>query len=412
MPKDILMPALAAGMEEGHLVRWLKKEGEPVKRGDLLAEIETEKAVMEMEAEADGRLGPILVGGGSHGVAVGTLLASILTEGEVAPALAEHAPSLAALVRVRKVVASPLARRVADDYGVDLSALSGSGPGGRIVRVDVERARAAAPSTALPPRPTAPAATAHLAHGWLREGKGRPLVLVHGFGSDLNGWRPFLAGADFGRPVLGIDLPGHGGSAGHGATRFEDIVQAVGDTLESLDLPGIDVLAHSLGAAVSVALAGEGRLDMRSLFLLSPAGLGPEINGAFVNGLARARSAESLAPWLGETVADPAIISPAFLQASAAARADGSLGHAQQRLAAFLFPDGTQAFGVRAALAQLSIPVAIVFGADDQVIPTRHARSIPGMVALHLFPGVGHMPHLEIRDAVWRLLARHLRSAA
>ena len=72
MPKEILMPALAAGMEEGHLVRWLKKEGEAVKRGDLLAEIETDKAVMEMEAEDEGRLGPILIADGSRGVAVGT----------------------------------------------------------------------------------------------------------------------------------------------------------------------------------------------------------------------------------------------------------------------------------------------------------------------------------------------------
>lgn len=85
MPKEILMPALAAGMEEGHLVRWLKKEGERVKPGDLLAEIETDKAVMEMEADGEGRLGPILVGDGSRGVAVGTLIASILAEGEVAP---------------------------------------------------------------------------------------------------------------------------------------------------------------------------------------------------------------------------------------------------------------------------------------------------------------------------------------
>ncbi|MFG1348860.1 acetoin dehydrogenase dihydrolipoyllysine-residue acetyltransferase subunit [Xanthobacter autotrophicus] len=468
MPKEILMPALAAGMEEGHLVRWLKREGEAVKRGDLLAEIETDKAVMEMEAEDEGRLGPILVGDGSRGVAVGTLIASILADGETAPerpepvaaapavavpvvaavaasptlvpsapvpstpvpstpapvaaaapaqSLAARAPSIAALVAARKVVASPLARRLADDFGVDLSALTGSGPKGRIVRIDVERARH---QPAAPAAPRLAASAPHLAagagqgglnHAWLRQGEGRPLVLVHGFGSELNGWRPFLAGAAVSRPVLGIDLPGHGGSAGHGAARFEALVAAVGETLERLGLSDLDLVAHSLGAAVAVALAAEGYPDVRSLFLLAPAGLGPDINGAFVSGLARARTVESLAPWMGELVADPAVLTPAFVRAAAAARADEALVAAQLRLAAALFPDGTQAFSVRAELEQLRIPVTVVAGTEDKIIPPFHMRRLPGMVGLHLFPGVGHMPQLEIRDAVWRLLERHLRAA-
>ncbi|MFG1374975.1 acetoin dehydrogenase dihydrolipoyllysine-residue acetyltransferase subunit [Xanthobacter oligotrophicus] len=457
MPKEILMPALAAGMEEGHLVRWLKKEGEAVKRGDLLAEIETDKAVMEMEAEGEGRLGPILIGDGSRGVAVGTLIASILAEGETAPvrvasvaaapavtavaaaaavavpaspvpapsapapvapapSLAARAPSIAALVAARKVVASPLARRLADDFGVDLSAVSGSGPKGRIVRIDVEKARhkvaPAAPRIATAaPRLGSGSGQGGLNHAWLRQGEGRPLVLVHGFGSELNGWRPFLAGAAVSRPVLGIDLPGHGGSAGHGAARFEALVAAVGETLQGLGLFDLDLVAHSLGAAVAVALAAEGYPDVRSLFLLAPAGLGPDINGAFVSGLARARTAESLAPWLSELVADPAVLTPAFMRASAAARADDALVAAQQRLAAALFPDGTQAFSVRSELEQLRIPVTVVAGTEDKIIPPGHVRRLPGMVGLHLFPGVGHMPQLEIRDEVWRLLERHLRAA-
>ncbi|MFS8035466.1 acetoin dehydrogenase dihydrolipoyllysine-residue acetyltransferase subunit [Xanthobacter sp. AM11] len=463
MPKEILMPALAAGMEEGHLVRWLKKEGAPVKAGDLLAEIETDKAVMEMEAEADGRLGPILVGDGTRAVAVGTLIASILAEGEAAPEPAAApaaamatlapaapaappqpapvrpaaapvaapsrpvptapfpplppspalAPSIAALVTARKVVASPLARRLADDYGLDLSRLSGSGPRGRIVRLDVERARdaSARPAPVPQPRRSGAAAPGLLHHAWLRQGEGRPVVLLHGFGSDLNGWRPFLAGGSPARPLLGLDLPGHGGSAAVAAAGFDALVEAVAGTLEGLGLLDVDVVAHSLGAAVAVALAAEGHIGVRSLFLLSPAGLGPDINGAFVGGLARARTAQSLAPWMGELVADPAVLTPAFLRAAAAARADDTLIDAQQRLAAVLFPDGTQAFGVRGRLEQLAVPVTIVFGQDDRIIPWSHTRRVPGEVALHLFPGVGHLPQLEVRDAVWRLLDRHLRTA-
>lgn len=440
MPRDILMPALAAGMEEGHLVRWLKREGEAVRRGDLLAEVETDKAVMEMEAEADGRLGPVLIGDNTRGVAVGTPIGVILAEGEAAPARpapkpapaapaptpapvavpsetipalpmarpAPASPSPAMLVAARKVAASPLARRLADAYGMDLAKLAGSGPRGRIVRIDLERARQAAPFSA----PNVSTARAVLNHAWLRKGEGRPLVFVHGFGSELNGWRPLIAGATLTRPMLGIDLPGHGGSAAHEAASFEEVVAAAGETIEELGLNDFDLVAHSLGAAVSIALAAEGRHDARSLFLLAPAGLGPDINGAFVSGFVRARSVESLAPWMAELVSDAAALTPAFIKASAAARGDDTLVAAQQRLAERLFPDGTQAFSVRAALEAITVPVSIVFGHEDRIIPSAHARRAPGAVALHFFSGVGHMPQLEVRDAVWRLLHRHLRAAA
>lgn len=455
MPKDIIMPALSAGMEDGHLVRWLKREGDLVRRGDMLAEIETDKAVMEMEAEADGRLGPLLVTDGARQVAVGTVIGSLLAPGEVAAPSAPSAPrpqvaaqpqpvpppvspaapvpvpvraphlgpvmpasgstqSLDALIAARKVAASPLAARLARAYGLDLARVSGSGPKGRIVRLDVERARSLAPdpiAVHAPSRAGTPS-SCMLHHAWLRQGEGRPLVLVHGFGSDLNGWRPFLQGAQLARPVLGLDLPGHGGSVSHPGCSFADLVEAVDQTLEALGLGAFDLVAHSLGAAVSARLAGEGRHDVRSLFLLAPAGLGPEVNAGFVSGFARARSVESLQPWMAELVADPARLTPAFVKASAAARADDALVAAQQRLAGRLFPDGVQAFGVRDALESLQIPATVLFGELDRIIPPHQARRLPGLVALHLFAGVGHMPQLEIRESVWRVLHRHLRAAS
>ncbi len=90
MASEILMPSLAAGMEQATLVRWLKQEGEPVRQGEVIAEIETDKAVMEMEAQADGRLGRILVPAGSEEVRVGTPIAILLGAGEDASGLASH----------------------------------------------------------------------------------------------------------------------------------------------------------------------------------------------------------------------------------------------------------------------------------------------------------------------------------
>jgi pyruvate dehydrogenase E2 component (dihydrolipoamide acetyltransferase) len=196
MPIEILMPALSPTMTEGTLARWLKKEGEEVRAGDVLAEIETDKATMEVEAVDEGRLGRILVGDGTEGVAVNTPIALLLEEGEDASALdgggkgaaaplaqpqdagkdeavapkagpaagpvAAPSPATAPAMPARdggRIFASPLARRMAAQAGIDLAALSGSGPNGRIVKADVDAAVAAGKTGA--PRPAAaPAAKA------------------------------------------------------------------------------------------------------------------------------------------------------------------------------------------------------------------------------------------------------------
>ena len=168
MPTEILMPALSPTMEEGTLAKWLVKEGDSVASGDLLAEIETDKATMEFEAVDEGVIGKILVAEGTEAVKVNTAIAVLLADGEsaddigaVAPAAADipapaaekgmsgpaEAPAPAAPAAPVKdgnrIFASPLARRIAADKGLDLANLAGSGPRGRIVKADVENATAA-----------------------------------------------------------------------------------------------------------------------------------------------------------------------------------------------------------------------------------------------------------------------------
>ena len=188
MPTEILMPALSPTMEEGTLAKWLVKEGDEVSSGDLLAEIETDKATMEFEAVDDGVIGKILVAEGSEGVKVNTPIAVLLEEGESAedigkpaapapaaeaapapakaeaPAAAPAAPAPAAPETAggERVFASPLARRIAAEKGIDLSQVQGSGPRGRIVKADLEGVSAApkpaaAPAAALAAAPAAPA---------------------------------------------------------------------------------------------------------------------------------------------------------------------------------------------------------------------------------------------------------------
>ena len=186
MATNILMPALSPTMTEGTLARWLKKEGEAVKSGDVIAEIETDKATMEVEAVDEGVLGRILVADGTQGVKVNAPIAILVAKGEAlpaapapaaaaptpAPAEAAAAPAAATPTAVapgnghdgsaERQFVSPLARRMAQQAGLDLSGLSGSGPHGRIVKADIEAALHAppAPAPAAAPMAAAPAPAA------------------------------------------------------------------------------------------------------------------------------------------------------------------------------------------------------------------------------------------------------------
>ena len=175
MPTQILMPALSPTMTEGTLARWLKGEGDAVEPGDIVAEVETDKATMEIEAVDEGVLGRILVPEGTEGVEINTPIAVLVGEGEstvdiaeapsAGPVVAPAAPAAApagngaqpAPKAGDRIFASPLARRMAAQAGLDLAALSGSGPRGRIVKRDIEAALAKAPAAPDAPAQAPPA---------------------------------------------------------------------------------------------------------------------------------------------------------------------------------------------------------------------------------------------------------------
>ena len=203
MPINITMPALSPTMEEGNLAKWLVKEGDTVKAGDVIAEIETDKATMEVEAVDEGTVAKIVVPAGTEGVKVNALIAVLAAEGEDASAAAkaggdaapakaeapkeaskpeaakaeppkaeapksappaapatkaEAAPAVNGHAAGERTFASPLARRVAKDAGIDVSAVTGSGPHGRVVKADVEAAIASGGAKAAPAAKSAPGA--------------------------------------------------------------------------------------------------------------------------------------------------------------------------------------------------------------------------------------------------------------
>ncbi len=172
MPTEILMPALSPTMEEGTLAKWLVKEGDTVASGDIMAEIETDKATMEFEAVDEGVIGKIMVEAGTEGVKVNTPIAVLLGEGESASDIgtaAKAAPAGGPAAAVppapssadgSRIFASPLARRIAAEKGLDLAQIKGSGPHGRIVKADVADATPAAATAPAKADSPAPAAAA------------------------------------------------------------------------------------------------------------------------------------------------------------------------------------------------------------------------------------------------------------
>lgn len=197
MPINITMPALSPTMEEGNLAKWLVKEGDQVSAGDVIAEIETDKATMEVEAVDEGTVGKIVVPAGTSGVKVNELIAVLLEDGEdassidtsggsaapasssggdKAPAVPESSPAIEVGAKAatdpvpapkaadgNRIFSSPLARRLAQLNGLDLKALSGSGPHGRIVKRDIEAALAAGTGKAAPAAAAAEAPKAAVA---------------------------------------------------------------------------------------------------------------------------------------------------------------------------------------------------------------------------------------------------------
>ncbi|MBB4095722.1 acetoin dehydrogenase dihydrolipoyllysine-residue acetyltransferase subunit [Ochrobactrum pecoris] len=438
MAVEVILPKVDMDMETGQISRWYAKDGDTVTKGQLLFEIETDKAAMEVDAPASGIIADIGAAEGAV-VPVGQTVAWIYAEGEARsgksvplveePVAAAQVEAVIEPVAPKQVEpksyqddeagsandvrATPLARRLAREAGIDLMSIRGSGPKGRVQKKDIEGnigvakpVVAAVAVKSLANKDAGSSALGQLNAVWLREGEaGRlPIVLLHGFAADLNSWRGLFAGASLGHPILAIDLPGHGNSPRTVPESIDDIAIAAETTLASLGVTSCLLAGHSLGGAVATIVAARGVVDVRSLLLISSGGLGPQVNGAFIKGLVGAKSEASIVPWLKLLVADESHLTKPFINATVAQAADAELRNTQEAIGARFFADGTQTFEVRSSIATLAMPVRLIFGAEDRVIPVAHAYGLPGKVGVHIFAGCGHMPQIEERAAVLQIL--------
>lgn len=425
-------------MEDVVILEWGAALGDPVKAGDVIVTVETAKAATEVEAPSDGYLVEMRFAVGDEapvGQRLGTIAESLdempadapapeepaavvpseAASSQAAPAAApsNRAAQLAVLQAGRQRV-SPLARRVAGKFGVDLAAVEGSGPRGRIRRADVEAhaSRAAEPAPAAPARaPSASVAGSAPAAPKGSTASAAPIVLIHGFADDKSGWRALKPLLDRGHAVLTPELPGHGSAPQAGATRLKDLAFGIADQLRAAGVEAAHVVGHSLGGAVAVLLADLGLVEVRSLGLIAPGGMGPQANTAFINGLAEAETPEALQPWLDTMVAQPATLPDGFARAVLRQRDAMGNGPALRSLAARLFGTGTQVQQVRHRLEYLEMPVRVIWGQADAVLPASQAEGLPAHVGLHRLPGIGHVPQLEAPQMTARLINELLRSA-
>lgn len=394
------MPRMGETMEEGKLVDWLVKAGEPFKRGQDILEVETDKTIVEFPALGDGVVVETLVEIGEM-IPVGTPIARVDvgdgpdwtddgTSTESAPPAPAPEPAQAntatavtpADVGSGNLRATPLARKTARQLGIDLATVTGSGRRGRVERADVEGAAASGSDTKQ---------AAGVACSLKGPQQGDAVLLVHGFGGDHMVWNGVQARlAQAGRRSVSVDLPAHGTTA-HEAQSPADLAGPVAQALGALSIAPAHIVAHSMGAIPAVQLARAS--GVKSLTLIAPAGIGHRIDSGFLSGLAYAQTVGEVSHLLDRITDGPHGLSSTMLAQIKDQVARGRL----EALSGALVGGSGQAVSIRADLAALAerMPVRVIVGHRDRILDWQDALDLSPRIAVHHLPRAGHSPHWE-----------------
>ena len=368
----ITMPKWGLTMTEGKVVGWLKQPGQSFTVGEELLEIETTKITNVMEAPASSILRRIVAPAGAT-LPVGALLAVAAAEavpdGDIDNFVAGF------------VTPQPLAEAAVEAEALRPQELEAGGLRLRYLR--------------------------------LGEGGSVPVLLLHGFGADLNTWmftQPALAE---GRQVIGLDLPGHGGSAKRLEHADAESLAAVIDrALDALGIERLHLVGHSMGGGIAIAFALWQPERVATLTLIASASLGPEINTSFIDVFVRAARRREAMEVLNQLVHDPSLVSRTMVEDILRYKRLDGVPAILAAIAEEWFPGGHQRADLADAVAALKLPVQIIWGREDRIIPVAHAEALASRLPVHILDQTGHLPHMEKAGEVNRLINRLIQNQA
>jgi len=359
----LTMPKWGLSMQEGKVVEWLVDEGARVEVGARVLEVETEKITNAVEA-------PV----------AGILRRKVAAEGAVLPVA-----DLLAVIADESVADSEIDAYVADfqaSFMPEVAAEEAAGPQPETFESDGMKLR------------------------YLRRGEGGdPAILLHGFGGDLNNWLFNHEALAADRAVYAVDLPGHGTSSKEvpdGTPR--GLADAIGRLADAVDLPKVHLVGHSMGGAVALEYALAHPNCVHSLTLIASAGLGEEIDGDYIEDFTAASRRKEMKPPLQKLFADTSLVSRQLVDDVLKYKRLDGVDQALRTIADGFCPGGKQSVVLRERLSELSIPILVIWGEKDQILPAAHAEGLPGNIRTESLAGFGHMVQMEAASEVNRLI--------
>ena len=362
----LVMPKWGLEMREGTIAGWLVEEGARIGVGTPVVDVETDKISNVVEAPDPGLLRSKVAKDGET-LPVKALL-GVLAETGVPDA------EIDAFVAAYEVPAA------ADDD-------EDAGPAYEWAEVNGIRVR------------------------YARRGleSGVPVLFLHGYGGDLGNWMFNLDALAAVAPVIALDLPGHGQSdARLPGTSVADLSAFVAAFLAKIGVDRVHGVGHSMGAAIVAQLALDHPQQVASLALINPAGLGREINSDYTRGFARASSRRELKPVVELLFAGPSLASRQLIDDLLKYKRVDGVGELLDALQGALYPDGRQSETPGLRLAEGDVPLLVVWGAQDRVIPAAQAANAPPRATVQVLEGAGHMTMLEKASEVNALLKRQI----